>query len=183
MNRLLTLQKISKMKINRDIIWFFFFLVLFSLGLCSCSTLEKKISKAKVIAYENPKSFAEFCATTFPVTEKLIKGKDSLRVDTLIEEKVVKVPVYIDGDTIYVAAKCPKNKTIVNTVYRTDTLVKENTAKLDDLRQSYDKLDKSYKELLISKEKSDNKAVARLYWILGLGLLAVMAIYMLVKTK
>lgn len=62
----------------------------------SCSTLEKRISKAKVIAYENPSYFADFCSKVFPVKdsigEPIIKyvpadNKDySKRIDSIHRE-------------------------------------------------------------------------------------------------
>lgn len=146
-----------------------FILVLLALCLTSCATLEKRISKAKVLAYEHPKEFAGFCSDAFPVKEKYIKGKDSLRIDTVTEEKIVKVPVIIKGDTIYVDAKCPQSKVVTNTVYRTDTLVKENTAKITALEYSKSKIDT---ELTITKDKlteAKKSANTRLWILIGMA--------------
>jgi len=162
--------------------WLVIFVLLIIAGfLQGCSTLEKRINKAKVVARENPNSFASFCVESFPVKEKFIKGKDSIVIDTLIQEKIVKVPVIIKGDTTYVDVKCPKATTVYKTVVRIDTVIKEDTAKLADLRQQIDKSNKDYKEKDLSLQKALKSSTSRLYWIIGLAILALLAIVIIFK--
>lgn len=147
-------------------------LLLISGLLQSCKVTEqKKIDKARIVALDHPESFADICSKLFPVNEKLIKGKDSLRIDTLIEEKIVKVPVVVKGDTIYVDAKCPKIKVVTNTIYRTDTLVQESTSKLKALQVVYDKKAKDYEDEKLLLETAEKTARNRLWYCVGLALL------------
>lgn len=57
------------MNIREKFGWIIGFAILLGGCLQSCVTLEKKIAKAKVVAYQNPNEFAEVCATLYPVKE------------------------------------------------------------------------------------------------------------------
>lgn len=152
---------------KKQLIFILLILMLIAGLIQSCKVSEqKKIDKAKIVALNHPNEFAQICAQLFPVRESFIKGKDSIVRDTLYEEKVVKVPVVVKGDTIFVDAKCPKTKTLTNTVYRTDTLFKENTAKLKALENLYnkrgDELNKTKTLLTEAKLSSGQKN-----WVIG----------------
>ncbi len=57
------------MNVRERIGWVIGLLILLGGCMQSCVTLEKKIAKAKVVAYQNPNEFADVCATLFPVKE------------------------------------------------------------------------------------------------------------------
>lgn len=153
-------------------------MVLFGMVLLqSCSTLEKRISKAKSIAYQNPKDFADLCATLFPVKEQIIKGKDSIITDTVREEKIVKVPVVVKGDTVIVEARCPKSSTVTRTVTRVDTIVKENTAKLTAVQIELSKMNNELVKETSLREEAENTSKSKNWWIGGISLLLVASVY------
>lgn len=157
-------------------------LALFILGMCqSCSTLEKRIGKAKVLAYEHPNEFASFCADKFPVKENVIKGKDSIRTDTVVEEKIVRVPVVVKGDTVYVEAKCPKSNTVTRTVTRTDTVVKENTAKTIAMQLEMSKMNNELVKERTLREGAEKGSKSKNWWMVGLGLLLLASVYFNVR--
>lgn len=143
-----------------------FSLVLLALLLFSCGT-QRKIDRAKAIAYQHPKEFAEFCATVYPVKEVFIKGKDSIiNREVLIKGDSIECPK-VNG--VIQKVKCPDAKIINRDVYRVDTFFVENTARIQDLA------DKKYKveqELIEEKEKS----LRRLYTIIGLSVLLFVCI-------
>lgn len=100
----------------------------------SCSTLEKRIAKAKVVAYENPKSFSEFCGTMFPVATKYVKGKDSIVTRTVtVNGDSIECPEVKDknGKMVTPKVKCPDVKYIDTGSVRVDTAYIENTAKIN----------------------------------------------------
>lgn len=79
-----TLHQISNLKINKNMKISFWakaviIALAIALGLCvfaGCSAeirLAKKINKAKTIAFQNPLSFADFCAKAFPVKDSIGK--------------------------------------------------------------------------------------------------------------
>jgi hypothetical protein len=65
------------MELNKfDKYHFIAWVLLVSIALCSCNLhkrLNKSIEKAKTIAYQNPKSFAEFCKISYPSSDSLGK--------------------------------------------------------------------------------------------------------------
>lgn len=57
------------MKNREKVFWIIGMFILLAGCLQSCVTLEKKIAKAKVVAYQNPNEFADVCATLYPIKE------------------------------------------------------------------------------------------------------------------
>ena len=137
----------------------FILIFIFIMVILSACTLKKKIAKAKKVAYENPIEFAEFCANLFPVKEVYVKGKDSIIERTLtVKGDSIPCPI-VQGKITYV--KCPDAKVIYRDVYRTDTIVKENTARLTDLNNKIAILDSSLKTIKETASK-------RLWWLISL---------------
>lgn len=150
----------------------------------SCSTLEKRIAKAKVVAYENPKSFSEFCGTMFPVATKYIKGKDSIVTRTVtVKGDSIECPTVEDknGNMVTTKVKCPDVNVPCKEVVRVDTIKEESTAKLEAERVRYDKkveeLSKSEKERL----EAVKSANTRLWWIIGITVAFAIAIVLRIK--
>ena len=112
--------------------WFFWLCVftalLLSFLFSGCSTLEKKIAKAKLVAVENPDAFASFCANAFPVKEVVVKGKDSIINDTVIRRDTVTIIRTVNGVRDTIKAPCPPCRATTKTIFRTDTVKLENTA-------------------------------------------------------
>lgn len=148
-----------------------FSLLLLALFLFSCGT-QRNIDKAKAIAYQHPKEFAEFCATVYPVKEVFIKGKDSIiNREVIIKGDSIECPK-VNG--IVNKVKCPDAKIINRDIYRVDTLIKENTAKISDLTNDKYKLEQELKKV---KENASN----RLYAIIGLSILLCGLIFVFIK--
>lgn len=153
-------------------------IILLAILITSCG-VERKIRKAKAIAYEHPKEFAEFCATVYPVIPTYVKGKDSI-IEKTVTVKGDSIPCpENEGKVTYV--KCPDAKVIYRDIYRVDTVVKESTAKLTDLNN---KLSSVSNELIKVKQDYDKKsklASNRLLWLIILGVLLIGSWYLLLK--
>lgn len=150
----------------------------------SCSTLEKRIAKAKIVAYENPKSFSEFCGTMFPVATKHVKGKDSIVTRTItVKGDSIECPTVEDknGNMVTPKGKCPDVNVPCKEGIRVDTVFRENTAKLEAERLRYDKkvdeLSKSEKERL----EAVKSANTRLWWIISISVAFAIAIVLRIK--
>lgn len=146
--------------------------VLVFIGLLPGCSVEKKIRKAQKVASMYPDSFAMFCANAYPVKTQYIKGKDSVHTDTVVVEgKTIPCPAVVNqkGEKVVNNVVCPPSKTIYKDVFRTDTLVKENTAKIEALGQLNSKLQVSNKELTDKLADATKKASNRLYMVFGLA--------------
>lgn len=161
--------------------WLVWALLLIAGCLQSCSTLEKKISKAKVVMSDNPKEFAQLASVLYPSEIRYFKGKDSLVTDTVYQEKMVRVPVVVKGDTVYVEVKCPKEKVINRTVVRVDTVREVDGKKLASKEVELGVVSKDLikKETLLIEAK---KASSIKTWVIvGLGLLLGVSAYFNVR--
>jgi PBP1b-binding outer membrane lipoprotein LpoB len=169
----------------KKIIGFILLIILFILGMLqSCKVSEqKKIDKAKIVAINHPNDFASICSQLFPVKESFIKGKDSIRTDTVTKTNTVTVTRVIKGDTVRVDVECPKEKVITRYVNRTDTVIKENTAKLEAVQIEFSKqnslLNKTADELTEAKNASNKKN----WWIGAFAFLFIGAIFVMWKTR
>lgn len=153
-----------------------------ALMLTSCSTLEKKIEKAKSVAYANPKSFAEFCGNVYPPKESYIKGKDSTIVDTLVRRDTVTVFITgKDGRIDTVKLPCPPCKGITKTIFRTDTVKQENTAKLEAVMNDKMKFEQMYALENKARLEAGKTAKNRLWYLIGL--LGVIGVGVVLKIK
>lgn len=107
--------------------------ILSLLVLGSCMTPKKAI---KVL---NKHGFvaAKYCADTFPVDTSFKKGEPVINTDTLFlkPDSVICKPT----DTPYYTP-CPPNKAVIQRIYRTDTLIKLNTALVGALKGRIDSL-------------------------------------------
>ena len=163
--------------------WFCLWAIILLIAGClqSCSTLEKRIAKAKLVAVENPNSFASLCGQLFPVKEVFIKGKDSVRIDSVTKTNTITVTRVIKGDTVYIDVDCPKEKVVTRTVIRTDTVVKENTANLKTLGVKYDELNTKYVKSEQSLSDAEKSAKNRIWWIVGLALVLAGSIFLHIR--
>lgn len=150
----------------------------------SCVTVEKKIRKAQGVAYQYPERFADFCAKAYPVVPQYIKGKDSV-IEKTITVKGDSIPCPPNEKGEVVRVKCPDAKIVYNDRWRVDTVVKENTAKLEALKQSKSEVDN---ELAETKKKlaevTESRKNWRLFGWIVLGSVAIVIlfrIYRLIK--
>lgn len=167
-------------------LWLMAFILLLAGFLQSCSTLEKRIGKAKLVAYENPASFSEFCAQIYPAKEKYIKGRDSIRVDTItIKGDSVVCPPTVNskGDTLYVKVKCPDVKTLTKYINRVDTIEKIDSARVFTLSNKLSDLQASFTAEKKDKEEWQSKAQSRWWWNIGLGLALAVLVFLWLRIK
>ena len=169
----------------------------------SCS-VERKIRKAQAVAYEHPDSFSKFCGDVFPPKDSL--GKPTVvyipsnnqnytsKIDSL-SEALKQAELKASKDTSEVGKKyrgeIGKLKVQVNalrkaykpcepdTLYVTNTVYRENTAKVKSLELKLASVTKDYNEMKIDRDKWKEIAQTRLYWILGLGGLII--VYLVLK--
>lgn len=143
-------------------------LILLAILASSCS-LQNKIKKAKIIAYQNPKEFSDFCATVYPVKESFIKGKDSI-INSIITIKGDSVPCpKVNGIIPFV--KCPDQKIVNKYIYRIDTVIKENTALSSNLKNQLTELNNKNISLVTEKEINIKQSNKKTKWIIGLSVL------------
>ena len=149
--------------------------------LSSCNP-QRKIQKAEQVL-KAANALAKICADEFPVKEVFIKGDSVLLFDTLyVGENIFDTVYKTFNDTVTrVVTKTLPAKIVTKTVRITDTIVKENTARIEDFNIQ---LRNKEIENGILKADRDNwkvKAKQRLWWFL----IAVGAIgaYTILKIK
>lgn len=167
------------MKFREKLGWVIGLLVLLGGCLQSCVT-QRKVEK---YLNNNPLFASEWCGTKYPVKERLIKGKDSI-IEKTVEVKgdSVDCPPQVKGnDTIRVKVKCPDQKIVYHNVYRTDTVEKENTAKLNALQLRYNELVKNYAVEKDNRLEAEYDAKKWMWWFIGL--VGIVGIGILMKLK
>jgi len=120
---------------------FVLILLLFVLSLCSCYSLRKAKGEFGKAVTAHPEIGAEYCAITYPVKEVIIQGKDSITVDTLwgAGETQFDTVYSHSKDTVYIT-KFIRGNTIRETIIRTDTVYKVNTAEIAACRLQQGKI-------------------------------------------
>lgn len=98
--------------------------------LISCMTPKKAMQKL-----DSSGKGSEYCATRFPVKTEYIKGDSVVSFDTIYQyvdgEPIFDTIYNVTKDTVLVTKQVPVTKYITKTITRTDTVIKESTAKLD----------------------------------------------------
>jgi hypothetical protein len=123
---------------------------------------------------------AEVCAEEYPVQEKFIKG-DTVTVTDTLETFDVIIDTNTVNDTFYVTKTLPP-KIIRQIRTVTDTVIKENTARIfamkkdldectDLLRRSYDVMTKQDAEIKKQKDKWRGKIGIPWWWLDIAGLI------------
>lgn len=184
-------------------------IILLALLLFGCSAEKKRlrqVEKAKIVAYQNPKDFAEFCATVYPVKDsigepiiKYVKADNKEYSDTIdsLISALNRINEKVEKDTT-ASAKVYKNEIanlskqlsdfkkaykpcIPDTVFRDNVIYKENTAKIVDLTNKLASVSEELKQSKLSDEKHEKLAQKRLFWIVGL--MAFIACYFIFLKK
>lgn len=143
-----------------------YFIIVF--GVTSCTTERKAIKyfdKHQLVA-------ADYCASKYPVIPTYIKGKDSI-IEKTVEVKGDSIPCPPNEKGEVVKVKCPDAKLVYQERWRTDTVVKENTAKLSALQLRYNDLDKQH---AIQSDKLSEARKWRVWFFVLAGLLGVYAL-------
>lgn len=167
----------NKYDIRITIAW----IVLTVLAFSSCNAdkqLAKRIEKAKVVAYQNPKAFAEFCNVSYPSIYKI--GKDSIITRTVtVKGDSIPCP---ESNGVIPYVKCPDVKVVYKDVLRIDTV--NNTAKEQTLKNEIDLLKAENSDLrgelkaqtTLKDEAKDNSG-KKTWWIVTLGIVLLVSLY------
>lgn len=168
------------------------FVIFFSITIMAMALLNSGCTTAKKATrymHEHPEVAAEVCAEMFPVKDTVIKGDSIVVTDTLWGQEIVRDSVTVN-DTVRITTTLP-GKTITKTVRVTDTIVRENTARVATLEnQLKEAIDEGlslsrdrdhYKSKYEELDKADKgKLVIRIpWWIVivvcaGVGAVTVM---------
>jgi len=124
----------------------FLFLLLI---LASCNP-QKKLFKALDELQKHPIESAKYCADKYPVKDTTIY-RDSVKFDTLYMGEYV-FDTTVVKDTVYITKTVPK--TITKTVTQVKEVLRENTARIEQLRLQYEKCEAKYQALFLDYEKS-----------------------------
>ena len=146
--------------------------------LSSCLTTQK----AKDYLKEKDK-LAEICAETYPVKEVYIKGDSVTVLDTLyVGENLFDTLYYTIKDTVTrVITKTLPAKVITKTIHVTDTIVKENTARIEDFNIQLRNKEIENGILKADRDNWKSKAKQRFWWLLiAIG---AMGAYTILKIK
>lgn len=193
------------MKNREKVFWIIWMFILLAGCLQSCSTVEKRINKAQLVAVKYPDSFARFCANAFPVKEVVKETTKYVPADNKNHEAEIDslnkqlndLKAEADKDTTDIGkryqAKINTLTTAMNslkkqykpckpdTVFKDKLVVQENTAKLKaleiELLKTKEELSKE-KEVRLESEKTAKK---RLWWLIGIG--AIFGVGVLLKFK
>ena len=124
----------------------FLFLLLI---LASCNP-QKKLFKALDELQKHPIESAKYCADKYPVKDTTIY-RDSVKFDTLYMGEYV-FDTTVVKDTVYITKTVPKY--ITKTVTQVKEVLRENTARVEQLRLQYEKCEAKYQALFLDYEKS-----------------------------
>lgn len=162
----------------------YLFLILILTGCYSERKAKDQFSKA-VVAY--PKLPAEYCSTTFPVKDSIIKDTVTTTDTVLMQGGIIEDTIIVkvnDTVRITIIRELP-GKIITNTVHIRDTIIRENTAAL-----KLCEIDKSTLTDLLTKqteqtEKYEGRAKKRgwIMWGLIALIVAVVGLNIYLKAK
>jgi len=127
---------------------------------------------------------AAYCATTYPVKERVIQGKDSIVTDTLWGAgEVIRDTIY-NKDTVFIyrTERIP-GSVITNTVYKTDTIIKEDAAKWALCNIERGKVIDLLKDKTTEAEQWKRKAKKRFWIIAAMGAAMLIGLFFTIKKK
>lgn len=149
--------------------------------LSSCNP-QRKIQKAERVL-KDADALAKICADEFPVKEVFIKGDSVLLFDTLyVGENIFDTVYKTFNDTVTrVVTKTLPAKVITKTIRITDTIVKENTARIEDFNIQLRNKEIENGILKADRDNWKAKAKQRFWWLLiAIG---AMGAYTILKIK
>ena len=151
-------------------------------GCLSSCNQQRKIQKAERVL-KDANALAGICADEFPVKEVFIKGDSVLLFDTLyVGENIFDTVYKTFNDTVTrVVTKTLPAKIVTKTIRITDTIVKENTARIEDFRIQLRNKDIENGILKADRDNWKSKAKQRFWWLLiAIG---AMGAYTILKIK
>lgn len=146
--------------------------IFWSIVLSGCMT-QNKFNKA---ADKHPDWLASECVENFPVTERLLPGKTDTLIQTDTRTDTVTIYVEKDGKPYPVKVACPSCNRTTMTLYKTDTLVREDSAKIylaiDRYVQESNAHDKTREELAEMVREKETRTKQR-NWLFAIVLVVV----------
>ncbi len=161
------------------------FVIIICLILSGCFSQKQAQKQFGKVAAVYPGIPADYCARVYPPKESLIIGKDSIRVDTLWGDVIIRdtlVERKVDTVRIYYTTQLP-GKVITKTSVRVDTIYQENKARVDLLNIDLGKA------LTIATDKTKEsdkwRRIAKIrFWIIaGLGAVLLTVLALVIKWK
>jgi hypothetical protein len=147
--------------------------------LSSCMSVEKA-----TVYLQSKGKLAEVCAEGFPIKERVVTGTTVVITDTLtIPGDSVECPPSLSKSDKSIKVKCPDHRVEVRHSFRVDTLVQENTAKVEMYKTKYlQSVDESkiLNTELRTIEKSRDKWKFRFFGLL-LSIVALAGGYLFLK--
>lgn len=134
--------------------------ILFVIAFIGCTTVEK----AKKKLDENPVEAGRYCAEKFPVKDTVVFTEDSIHFDTIYVDQgeVPLIDTASKNDTIVITKTITlPGKVITKTVEHEKIVQKENTARVEALRQE---LANSNAQLSQSKTRVSDMTALRNGW-------------------
>jgi hypothetical protein len=148
--------------------------------LFGCASQQTKIDRASRLLRANNGQLASLCAEQFPIRERFISGKEIIKADTINVAGIhVPCPALPDQEPVFV--KCPDGKKIIKTVYKTDTLERENTAKIVYLSTRLEKEQDRRNIAEASRDKYRKRAVIQS--LMSACLSAMIIFYLIIRWK
>lgn len=159
--------------------------LLLALILTGCYTQEKaKRQFSRSVVYD-PAIGAEFCALTFPAKDSILPGTTITKTDTLWGSGETRI------DTVFMAGKPIEvtktivlpGKVITNTILRTDTVYRENTAALELSRMNERAAVMGWNAETADRKKYQGRAKKLLLMLIGAGVLAGLWLFLKLRRK
>jgi hypothetical protein len=101
--------------------------------LSSCMSVEKA-----TVYLQSKGKLAEVCADGFPIKERVIQGETIIEIDSIfVPGDSVECPPSLSKSDKSIKVKCPDHRVEVRHSFRVDTLVQENTAKVEMYKTKY----------------------------------------------
>lgn len=148
--------------------------------LYGCASQQTKIDRASKLLRANNSQLASLCAEQFPIRERFISGKEVIKADTIsMTGTHVPCPSFPDRELFFV--KCPDGKNIIKTVTKTDTLERENTAKVVDLSNRLEKEQDQRNIAETSRDKYRKRAAVQS--LISACLSAIIVFYAIARWK
>lgn len=159
--------------------------ILLSVIITGCYTQEKAKRQFSRAAVYDPAIGAEFCALTFPARDSILPGTTITKTDTAWIEGEFRI------DTVFVAGKPIEvtktiilpGKVITNTIFRTDTIYRENTAALELSRMNERAMVLALNTEQVRANKYAGQAKKRLLALIGAGALLGLWLFFKLRRK
>jgi hypothetical protein len=135
--------------------------IIFALGLCSCSQQKQAAKKVNWLLARD--LMDDECARLYPNVDSIVKGDTVTNFDTLYVENEVYIrdTVTKDGKIVYIEKKCPPHQTVTKTVFvKPDTIFRDNgkeKARLTSIIQQKDRQIKDKDDQVTKMQKNLDK--------------------------